>query len=103
MHTLTAVSIATVCMLVGCSKSPVEATVDAANAVATKLVMPLAQKDASKEVEGLIRNLQDRSDCDAYKARLREAGRGPPAAGGTQMVIVHTYDDAMKAGCGKTN
>jgi hypothetical protein len=34
-------------LLAGCSKSPMDATLDGANSAATKLIAPLVQKDAS--------------------------------------------------------
>ena len=61
----------------------------------------LVQKDASRQVEGLIRNLENRPECDTYKERLREAGHGSPYEGATESVIVRTYDAAGKAGCVK--
>jgi hypothetical protein len=89
--------------LAACSKSPVDAAVDGANAAATKLMTPLVQKDASRQVEGLIRTIADRPACQDYIQRLRDAGRGSPYEGATQMVIVHTYDAAGRVGCVKTN
>jgi hypothetical protein len=103
MRTLTAVVAVTVCVLAGCSKSPVESTVDAANAVGAKLLAPLAQKDASRQAEALIRKLADRPDCEVYKDRLREGGHGSPYAGVTQLALIEAYQDATKAGCGKAN
>jgi hypothetical protein len=88
-------------LFVACSRSPVDATLDAANNGATKLMAPLVQKDASRQVEGLIRNIDDRSACQSYIQGLREAGHGSPYEGATEMVIVHTYDAAGKAGCVK--
>jgi hypothetical protein len=90
-------------LLAACSKSPMDATLDGANAVAKKLMTPLVQKDASRQVEGLIRTIDDRGDCRDYIERLRDAGRGSPYEGATQMTIVHTYDAAGKAGCVKPN
>jgi hypothetical protein len=90
-------------LLAGCSKSPMDATVDGANAAATRLMAPLVQKDASHQVEGLIRTIEDRPVCRGYIERLRDAGRGSPYEGATEMMIVHTYDAAGKAGCVKPN
>jgi hypothetical protein len=89
------------CVLAGCSKSAVEGTVDTANAVGTKLMAGVVQKDASTQVEGLIRNLDNRPECDAYRKRLREVEPESPYEGATQSVIVRTYDAAGKAGCVK--
>ena len=50
-------------LFAGCSKSPMDATLDGANAAATKLMSPLVQKDASRQVEGLIRTIDDRPAC----------------------------------------
>jgi hypothetical protein len=90
-------------VLVACSKSPIDSTVEAANAAAKKFMAPLVQKDASKQVEGLIRTIDDRPSCEGYIQRLRDAGRGSPYEGATQMVIAHTYEAAGKAGCVKNN
>lgn len=79
-----------------------DATLDGANAAATKLMAPLVQ-NASRQVEGLIRTIDDRPVCRGYVERLRNAGRGSPYVGATEMMIVHTYDAAGKAGCVKPN
>jgi hypothetical protein len=86
-----------------CSKSPMEAILDGANAAATKLMAPLVQKDASHQVEGLIRTIDDRPACRDFIERLRDAGRGSPYEGATEMTIAHTYDAAGKADCVKSN
>src|SRR5665213_3225759 len=99
MRMLTVVIVLSAYLLAACSKSPVDATVGFANAVSTKLMGNLVQKDASHQVEGLIRNLDNRADCGVYIDRLREAGHGSPTAGATEWTIGHTYDDARKAGC----
>ena len=85
-----------------CSKSVTESAVDSASAVGTKLMAPLVQKDASRQAEALAQRLADRPECEVYRNRLREAGKGPPAAGATQLAIVEAYQDAGKAGCGRT-
>jgi hypothetical protein len=73
--------------LAGCSKSPMDATLNGANAAATKLMAPLVQKDASRQVEGLIRTIDDRPACRAYIERLRDAGRGSPYEGATEVSV----------------
>jgi hypothetical protein len=86
----------------GCVKpniSPGDNTVGFGNAVSSKLMSNLVEKDASHQVEGLIRNLDPRPDCQPYINRLREVGHGSPYAGATQWAIAHTYGDAGKAGC----
>jgi hypothetical protein len=88
-------------LLAACSKSPMDATLNSANAAATKLMAPLVQKDASRQVEGLIRTIDGRSACRGYIERLRDAGRSSPYEGATEMMIAHTYDAAGKAGCVK--
>jgi hypothetical protein len=103
MRTLPIVTVLAAGLLASCSKSPIDTTVNAANAVAAKLMAPLVQKDASHQVEGLIRTLDNRPECQLYIDRLREAGRGSPYEGGTELVVVHTYDAAGKAGCVKPN
>jgi hypothetical protein len=90
-------------VLAACSKSPIESTVDAANTAATKLMAPLVEKDASRQAEGLIRNIDARPSCEGYIQRLREAGHGSPSDGATQWAIAHTYDAAEKARCVKEN
>jgi PBP1b-binding outer membrane lipoprotein LpoB len=88
-------------VLAACSKSPVDSTVDAANAGAKQLMAPLVQKDASRQVEGLVHTIAERPDCEDYIKRLRDAGHGSPYEGATQLVIAHTYEAAGKAGCVK--
>lgn len=84
-----------------CSKPAVESTMDSANAIGAKLLAPLEQKDASHQAEGLIKMLEDRPECQAFKDQLREAGKGPPAAGATQNAILKAYEAAKQAGCRK--
>lgn len=90
-------------LLVACSKSPVDATVDVVNATTKKLMAPLVEKDASRQVEGLVRTIDDRPDCQDYVQRLRNAGHGSPYEGATELAIAHTYDAAGRAGCVKVN
>jgi hypothetical protein len=75
--------------------------VDAANTLSTHLMEPLAQKDASIQAQKLIDRLEDRPGCEVYKQRLRDAGQGSPAAGTTQLSIIHAWQDAAAAGCEK--
>ena len=86
-------------MLAACSKSPIDSATSAANAVGMKLMAPAMRKDASHQAEGLIRALASRPECQEFINRLREAGHGSPYEGATQLVLVHTYDAAGKAGC----
>lgn len=90
-------------VLAACSKSPIDSTVDAANAAAQKFMAPLVQKDASRQVERLIRTIDQRPECLRYIQSLREAGHETPYEGATQWAIAHTYDAAGKAGCVKEN
>lgn len=83
----------------GCSKPPGEHVYDAANAVTTKLFSNLAPKDATRETAGLIAKLKAGPECEQYRRRLTEAGKGPPADGATQHAIVWTYKEAGDAGC----
>ena len=93
--------IVTASLLAACSKSPVDATLDGANAAATKFMAPLVQKDASRQVEGLIRTIDNRPDCVGYIKRLRDAGRGSPYEGAMETIVVRAYDAAGKAACVK--
>jgi hypothetical protein len=93
----------TVCLLGGCTKSPVDTAVELLNAASAKFMDNIVEKTASKQAEALARNIYDRMDCKPYIDRLREAGRGAPAAGATQWTIAHTYADAGKAGCVRTD
>jgi hypothetical protein len=83
----------------GCSKSPGDQVFDAATGVTSKLFANLVEKDASRETGGLIAKLKTGPDCDVYRRRLSEAGRGPPTDGATQHAIVWTYKEAGDAGC----
>jgi hypothetical protein len=87
--------------LPACSKSPTAVVVAAANAFGQHLMRPLVQKDASDEAKRMTELLSDRPECDVYKKRMLEAGRGSPYAGITQWKIVHTQHDACAAGCCK--
>jgi hypothetical protein len=88
-------------VLAACSKSPVDSTIEAANRLATRLLAPLVQKDASMQARKLIDRIEDRPECEVYKQRLREAGKASPYAATTQRELVTAYQDAGKAGCGK--
>lgn len=88
-------------LLAGCTKSPVQSAVDAANAVSRHLMSNIVEKDASHQTDELIRNLQQRPDCRQYIDALRDAGHGSPYAGATEYRITHVYQDAQRAGCEK--
>lgn len=88
-------------LLGGCSKSPVDSAIKGANAVSSRFMNNLVEKNASHQTEGLIRNLQQRPHCQKYIDALREAGRGSPYEGATEYRIVHVYQDAQHAGCEK--
>ncbi|HEY1805181.1 MAG TPA: hypothetical protein VGG45_11975 [Terracidiphilus sp.] len=85
--------------LAGCSKSPVDSGIEAANAVSLYVMSNLVEKNASYQTEGLIRNLQQRPDCQQYIDALRQAGRGSPYEGATEYRIAHVYQDAQHAAC----
>jgi hypothetical protein len=72
---------------------------DTANTVAAQRFSGIIHKDSSTQVEGLIRNLENRLACDVYRDRLRKAEHAAPYAGATQSAIVRTYEAAAKAGC----
>jgi hypothetical protein len=96
-----ALVLGTAVVLSSCSKSPTDTAVDAVNAVGRKLVEPLVQKDASAQAERMVAFLADNAECENYKARMREAGRGSPYEATTQRGFVQTQQDACKAGCCK--
>jgi hypothetical protein len=87
--------------LLACSKSPLDSAIDAANKLATRLVAPLVQKDASMQARKLIDKIEDRPECEVYKQRLREVGKASPYEAMTQRDLQSAYQDAYKAGCGK--
>jgi hypothetical protein len=104
MHTFKPIGVvllASIALLAGCSKSPVEAGVQKAQTTAKQLLAPLNPKDASAQAERMVALIADRPECDLYRDLLRQAGRGPPAAGTTQLDLVGAYDAASKAGCVK--
>lgn len=90
-------------LLSSCSKSPTDTTIDAANAAGHKLLDPLVMKDASAQAERMVAYLSDKLECETYRARMREAGRGSPYEATTQRGFVQTQQDACKAGCCKPN
>ena len=90
-------------VLAACSKSPVDSALDAANALATRLMAPLAQKDASMQARKLIEKIENRPECEVYKQRLRDVGKASPYEAMTQRDLQNAYQDAYKAGCGKPN
>ncbi len=87
--------------MIGCSKSPVQSASDTVQSAAGSVLAPLNPNDASKQAENMIRLIEDRPECDMFKQRLREAGKGPPAAGTTQVAILDAYNAAKAAGCRK--
>lgn len=89
------------CILAACSRSPAQALVEADEALSQRLMGSLVEKDASHQTNALIRNIDDRPECEPYIDELRRAGRGSPYEGATEWTITHTYDDAQKAGCVK--
>jgi hypothetical protein len=93
--------VASVVLIAGCSKSPVDAGVKAGQSGAKQLLAPLNPKDASAQAERMVSLLADRPECDLYRDLLHQAGRGSPTAGTTQLDLVGAYDAASKAGCVK--
>jgi hypothetical protein len=87
--------------LTACSKSPSAVVAGAVNSFALHLMQPIVQKDASGEAKRMVQLLSDRPECEVYKRRMLDAGRGSPYAGMTQWKIVHTQRDACAAGCCK--
>jgi hypothetical protein len=83
----------------GCSKSSGDRAFDAATGVTSKLFAGLVEKDASREAGALIAKLKTGPECDVYRHRLADAGKGPPADGATQHAITWTYKEAGEAGC----
>jgi hypothetical protein len=92
----------TALMLTACSKSPAEHVVDAANVVGRKIMEPLAPKDASGQAERMITLVvADKAECEAFRARMREAGKGSPFDAVTQRQFIQVQQDACKANCCK--
>ncbi len=87
--------------LSSCSKSPTDTAIDAGNTVGHKLLDPLVLKDASAQAERMVANLSDKPQCEIYRTRMREAGKGSPYEGTTQRGFVQTQQDACKADCCK--
>lgn len=85
----------------GCSKSPADSAIDAANSLATRLIAPLLQKDASMKARKLIDKLADRPECEVYKQRLRQVGKASPYAATTHLALQNAYQDADRAARGK--
>ena len=88
-------------LIAGCSKSPADVGVEAAQKTAKQLLATINPKDASSQAERMVSLLANRPECDVYKAQLREADGGAPAEGATQRNLVVAYDAAGKAGCVK--
>jgi hypothetical protein len=84
---------------VGCSKSPAERVYDTVTGLTSRLLANISEKDASREVGALIAKLKIGPECDVYRRRLAEAGKGSPYEGATQHAITWTYKDAGEAGC----
>lgn len=89
------------CLLAACSRSPVQALVDADQALSQRLMSNLVEKNASHQTNALIRNIDARPECQPYIDALRGASRGSPYEGATQWAIGHAYSAAQKAGCVK--
>lgn len=74
-----------------------------AQAAAASLLDPMfsssAPKDASRQAGKLIALILNVPRCEVFKKRLREAGKGNPAMGSTQLKFVNTMQDAKAAGC----
>jgi hypothetical protein len=88
--------------LASCSKSPPEGVGTATEAVGQKLMQPLVQKDASTQAKRLSDMvLSDKPECEVFRERMKEAGKGSPYEGTTQWKLVHTQHDACAAGCCK--
>jgi hypothetical protein len=87
--------------LASCSKSPPEAVGVAAENVGQRLMQPLVQKDASAQARRMTEVLSDKPECEVFKQRMREAGKGSPYEATTQRQFVQAQQDACAAGCCK--
>jgi hypothetical protein len=86
--------------LASCSRSPPETVGSVAEAAGQQLMRPLVQKDASAQaIRVTERVLSDKPECEVFKERMKEAGKGSPYEGATQWKLVHTQQDACAAGC----
>ena len=94
--------VSTSLLMNACSKSPTEGIVDAANAAGQKLMQPLVPSDASGQAERMIRLVvADKPECETFRARMREAGKGSPFDATTQKGFIQVQQDACKADCCK--
>lgn len=59
----------------------------------------LAPKDASRQAVKLSALILNMPRCEVFRERLRDAGKGNPAMGSTQLKFVKTMQDAKAAGC----
>jgi hypothetical protein len=87
--------------LTACSKSPTEAVEAATNAIGPWLMRGIVQKDASTQAKRMTELLLDRPECNVFKQRMLEAGKGSLYEGATQSKLVHAQQDACAAGCCK--
>jgi hypothetical protein len=87
--------------LSACSKSPPALVAAAAETAGQQLMQPLVQKDASSQAERMTELLSDKPQCEVFKERMREAGKGSPYEGTTQWALVHAQQNACAAGCCK--
>jgi hypothetical protein len=99
MRCFTLLTLVVLLALAACSKSPGEALYAATTAATRPLMQNLVEKDASHEVDGLIALVANKPECEVYKQALREAGKGSPYEGSTQLRISNARQDACKAGC----
>jgi hypothetical protein len=83
------------------SRSPPETVGAATETVGQHLMQPLVQEDASIQARRMTELLSDKPACEAFKERIREAGKGSSYEGATQWKLVHAQQDACAAGCCK--
>lgn len=77
--------------LASCSKSLPETAGDAAKSVGQQLMQRLLQKDASAQARRMAEMvLSNKPECEVFKERMKEAGKGSPYEGATQWKLVHT-------------
>lgn len=87
--------------IAACSKSPSAVVAATTNAVGRRLMQLVVQKDASIQAKRTAELLSDKPDCEVFKQRMMEAGKGSPYEGTTQWKLAHTQQDACAAGCCK--
>lgn len=86
-------------LLGACARDPTPLESDSEQSASERAAPSIVPRDASRQAAKLLATIDDRPDCEEYRAAIREASVGSPAAGTTQRAFIEARNAAREADC----